>query len=64
MRKNPKKIRSQHKKDSETIAIEKSLTGKLGLKVEVRKKRGNRGVISLSYDNNDQLDFILSQLTK
>ncbi len=63
-KKNPKKMRSQQKKDAEAVAMEKELTGKLGLKVEVKKKRGNRGVISLSYDNIDQLDFILSQLSK
>ncbi len=63
-RKNPKKVRAQNKKDAETIAIEKDLTRKLGLKVDVKRKRGNRGVISLSYDNIDQLDLILSKLTK
>ncbi len=63
-RKNPKKIRAQNKKDAETMAIEKDLTRKLGLKVDVKRKRGNRGVISLSYDNIDQLDLILSKLTK
>ncbi len=59
-----KKPRKSPKKDAEIIAIEKDLTGKLGLKVELKKKRGNRGVISLAYDNNDQLDYILSKLTK
>ncbi len=63
-RKNPKKVRAQNKKDAETMSIEKDLTRKLGLKVDVKRKRGNRGVISLSYDNIDQLDLILSKLTK
>ncbi len=63
-RKNPKKTRAQNKKDAEAIAIEKDLISKLGLKVDVKKKRGNRGMISLSYDNIDQLDLIISKLTK
>lgn len=64
--KNQKKSTPKKKKtkDEDTISLEKSLVLKLGVNVDIKKKRGNRGVITLSYDNNDQLDMLLKKLSK
>ncbi|MFV0430886.1 MAG: ParB/RepB/Spo0J family partition protein [Alphaproteobacteria bacterium] len=55
----PKK---QKTKDEDTLSLEKTLVEKLSINVDVKKRRGNRGVISLHYDNMDQLDMILKKL--
>ncbi len=55
--------KNKHAKSADVVAIENNLTSILGLKVSLKEDRhGNSGVISLSYNNLDQLDLILKRL--
>ena len=49
------------KKDINTIALEESIANQIGLKVSIKNKDGG-GVLSIRYENLDQLDEILLRL--
>jgi ParB family chromosome partitioning protein len=48
-------------KDEDTVALEKDLSSVLGVKVNI-KLQGTGGILSLQYDNLEQLDDILQRL--
>ena len=50
-------------KDADTLALERDLTNQLGLKVEVRDKKG-KGQLVINYENLEQLDGILARLMR
>ncbi len=50
-------------KDADTLALERDLTNQLGLKVEVRDKKG-KGQLIINYENLEQLDGILARLMR
>ncbi|MCK4940026.1 MAG: ParB/RepB/Spo0J family partition protein, partial [Rhodospirillaceae bacterium] len=50
-------------KDADTLALERDLTNQLGLKVEVRDKKG-KGQLIINYENLEQLDGVLARLMR
>lgn len=56
------KTREPSAKDPDTRAFEKDLSDSLGLKVEIKKGSGESGVLTISYGNFDQLDYIRQRL--
>lgn len=58
----PGKTREPAVKDPDTRAFEKDLSDSLGLKVEIKKGSGESGVLTISYGNFDQLDYIRTRL--
>lgn len=50
-------------KDSNTIALERSLSNQLGLKVEVKHGTAGAGNLTIHYQSLDQLDEVLHLLT-
>jgi ParB family chromosome partitioning protein len=48
-------------KDPDTVALEREMTGRLGLKVRI-EPRGQGGTLSIEYGNLDQLDEVLRRL--
>ncbi len=58
----PGKSREPAVKDPDTRAFEKDLSDSLGLKVEIKKGSGESGVLTISYGNFDQLDYIRQRL--
>ena len=56
------KPREAQAKDPDTRAFEKDLSDSLGLKVEIKKGSGESGVLTISYGNFEQLDYIRSRL--
>lgn len=51
-------------KDSSLIALEKTLTKKLGAKVSIKARDGSKGKIVIYYRNREQLNVILSDLER
>jgi len=49
-------------KDADTVALEHDLANLLGLKVDIKDKKG-RGQVVIHYENLEQLDGILARLT-
>jgi len=60
---SPKRANPQYHKDSDTLALERSLSDSLGLSVVIGFD-GNGGKVTIKYDNLDQLDNIIGRLTK
>lgn len=50
-------------KDADTLALERDLAALLGMKVSI-ELRGNGGVLTLHYDDLDQLDEVLRRLNQ
>ena len=44
------------------MALEKNLTDKIGLAVEINEKRDGRGELSIKYTSYDQLESICKKL--
>ena len=51
-------------KDANILALEKDLSGILGLRVTVTEKGEQRGTLSIEYKNLDQLDDVVLRLSK
>ena len=54
-----KKQKSKIKKDSNIIALELSVSNKIGLNVEIQNNKRNKGKISFEYKDLDQLNKII-----
>ena len=54
-----KKIKSSKKKDTNIIALELSISNKIGINVDIQNKHRNRGKISFEYKDLDQLNKII-----
>jgi ParB family chromosome partitioning protein len=54
--------KTQEAKDTDTLAFEKDLADGLGLKVEIKRGSGESGMLTISYGNFDQLDYIRNRL--
>ena len=54
-----KKIKSKKGKDSNIIALELSISNKIGLNVDIQNNKRNKGKISLEYKDLDQLNKII-----
>ena len=50
---------SINNKDPNIVSLEKELTDKIGMRVFVKNKRNNSGIISLEYKGADQLDRLV-----
>ncbi len=63
--KNPKsaKPKTARQKDADTLALEKSLTDALGLKVDIAHKAGRGGELRIHYMSLEQLDDVCRRLT-
>ena len=47
---------------SDTLLLEKKLTDNLGLSVQIREGKGEKGEIKIKYSSYDQLNFIIDKL--
>ena len=56
-----KAVKAQREKDADTKALERDLTGRLGLKVEIAFD-GKGGTVTLRYQSLEQLDLIIEKL--
>ena len=54
-----KKIKSKVSKDSNIIALELSISNKIGLNVDIQNNKRNKGKISFEYKDLDQLNKII-----
>ena len=54
-----KKIKSRKGKDSNIIALELSISNKIGLNVDIQNNKRNKGKISFEYKDLDQLNKII-----
>ena len=54
-----KKPRSKNSKDSNIIALELSISNKIGLNVDIQNNKRNKGKISFQYKDLDQLNKII-----
>ena len=54
-----KKKRSETSKDTNIIALELSISNKIGLNVDIQNKKRNKGKISFEYKDLDQLNKII-----
>ena len=54
-----KKIKSNIKKDANIIALELSVSNKIGINVNIQNKSRNKGTISFEYKDLDQLNKII-----
>ena len=54
-----KKIKSNIKKDANIIALELSVSNKIGINVNIQNKNRNKGTISFEYKDLDQLNKII-----
>ena len=57
-----KKKKSKLNKDSNIIALELSITNKIGLNVDIQNNRRNKGKISFEYKDLDQLNKIIETI--
>ncbi len=57
--KNKKKIKSQISKDANIIALELSISNKIGLNVDIQNNKRNKGKISFEFKDLDQLNKII-----
>jgi ParB family chromosome partitioning protein len=56
------KFGSSKPRDANTLAVERDLSGRLGLRVRLQR-RGNGGTLSIAYRSLDQLDELIRRLT-
>ena len=54
-----KRIKSSTKKDSNIIALELSISNKIGINVDIQNNKRNKGKISFEYKDLDQLNKII-----
>ncbi len=54
-----KKIKPSNLKDTNIMQLEMSIVNKVGLNVEIKNKKNNKGKISFEYKNLDQLNKII-----
>ena len=54
-----KKIKSNISKDTNIVALESSISNKIGLNVEIKNNKRNKGTISFEYKDLDQLNKII-----
>jgi len=54
-----KKLRSKNTKDTNIIALELSISNKVGLNVDIQNNKRNKGKISFEYKDLDQLNRII-----
>ncbi len=54
-----KRIKSKKKKDTNIVALELSISNKIGLNVEIQNNKRNKGKISFEYKDLDQLNKII-----
>ena len=54
-----KKQRSKNIKDTNIIALELSISNKIGLNVDIQNNKRNKGKISFEYKDLDQLNKII-----
>ena len=54
-----KKQKSTTEKDTNIIALELSISNKIGLNVDIKNNKRNRGKISFEYKDLDQLNKII-----
>ena len=59
-----KKFKLVHKKDSNTLDLQKDLEEKTGLSVSINNKKNNSGTISFEYRDLDQLDKLINTIKK
>ena len=52
------------RKDPNILSIEEELSNKIGMRVFVKNKRNNSGIISLEYKAVDQLDRLVEIIKK
>jgi len=57
--KNKKKIKSKTSKDANIIALELSVSNKIGLNVDIQNNKRNKGKISFEFKDLDQLNKII-----
>ena len=57
-----KVVKSKKNKDTNILALELSVSSKIGLNVEIKNNKGNKGIISLEYKDLDQLNKIIEIL--
>ena len=57
-----KKEKTSKTKSSDTMALEKNLTDKIGLAVKINEKSGGRGELSIKYTSYDQLELVCKKL--
>lgn len=50
-------------RDTNIVALERDLTNRLGLKTTIKHQKDGQGMLSISYQNLDQLDDVLAKLT-
>lgn len=50
-------------KDADTLALERDLSGTLGMAVSISPQSAQSGTVSISYKDLEQLDFLLSKLS-
>ena len=55
-----KKIKSSKMKDTNIIALELSVSNKIGLNVDIQNNKRNKGKISFEYKDLDQLNKIIN----
>ena len=54
-----KKTKSNISKDTNIVALELSVSNKIGLNVEIKNNKRNKGTISFEYKDLDQLNRII-----
>ncbi|MEZ5815299.1 MAG: ParB/RepB/Spo0J family partition protein [Alphaproteobacteria bacterium] len=54
--------KSEPKKDVDTLALEKDLSDKIGMRVSIDSHDGKSGRLSVSFKSLDQLDYLLQRL--
>ena len=59
-----KKPKSQKSKDTNIIALELSVSNKIGLNVDIQNNKRNKGKISFEYKDLDQLNKIIDIIKK
>ena len=57
--KNSKKLKAKNAKDTNIIALELSISNKIGLNVDIKNNKRNKGKISFEYKDLDQLNKII-----
>ena len=59
-----KRLKPSNSKDANIIHLEMSLVNKVGLNVEIKNKKNNKGTISFEYKHLDQLNKIIDIVKK
>jgi ParB family chromosome partitioning protein len=55
-------VKSEPKKDVDTLALERELSDKIGMRVSIDSHDGKAGRLSVSFKSLDQLDYLLQKL--